>query len=83
MSTKMSLMLYFPLLLYGITSWGLTYSSNLDAFVGLQNKFIHFSNQYDSPYPLFISSNILKINELHELQLASFTYGKWSAAEST
>ena len=37
-------------------------------------KIIHFSNQYDSPHPLFISSNILKINELHKLQLASFGY---------
>ena len=58
-----------------ITSWALTYSSSLDALPALQNKFvkiIHFSDQYDSPHPLFISSNILKINELHKLQLASF-----------
>ena len=67
----------YPLLLYGITSWALTYSSSLDAPLALQNKFvkiIHFSDQCDSPHPLFISSNILKINELHKLQLESFVY---------
>ena len=69
--------LVYPLRLYGITSRAVTYSSNLDALLALQNKLvkiIHFSDQYDSPHPLFISSNILKINELHELQLASFVY---------
>ena len=69
--------LIYPILLYGITSWAVTYSSSLDALLALQNKFvkiIHFSDQYDSPHPLFISSNILKINELHKLQLASFVY---------
>ena len=49
----------------------------LDALLALQNKFvkiIHFSDQYDSPRPLFISWNTLKINELHKLQLVSFVY---------
>ena len=69
--------LIYPPLLYGITSWALTYSSSLDALLALQNKFvkiIHFSDQYDSLHPRFISSNMLKINELHKLQLASFVY---------
>ena len=71
--------LIYPLLLYGITSWVLTYSSSLDALPVLQNKsvkIIHFCDQYDicSPHPLFVSSNILKVNELHRLQLASFVY---------
>ena len=69
--------LIYPLLLYGITSSALIYSSSLDALLALQNEFvkiIHFSDQYDSPHPLFISSNILKINELHKLQLTSFVY---------
>ena len=79
--TKISVTLYnaliYRLLLYGITSWAPTYSSSLDALLALQNKFvkiIHFSDQYDSPHPLFISSNMLQINELHKLQLASFVY---------
>ena len=69
--------LIHPLLLRGITSWALTYSSRLDALLAMQNKFIkilHFRDQYDSPHPLYISSNILKINELHNLYLASFVY---------
>ena len=77
----MSVMLYnvlvYPLLLYCITSWAITYSSNLDALLALQNKFfkfIHFSDQYDNPHPLFISSNMLKVNESHKLQLASFVH---------
>ena len=37
-------------------------------------KIINFSDQFDSPHPLFISSNILKVHDLHNAQLASFVY---------
>ena len=69
--------LIYPLLLYGITLWGLTFISNFDSLLAIQNKFlkiINFSNQYDSPHPLYSTSKILKVNDLHELQLASFVY---------
>ena len=42
-----------------------------------QNKFlkiINFGNQYDSPHPLYSTSKILKVSDLHKLQLASFVY---------
>ena len=78
---NLSIMLYnaliYPLLLYGITSWGLTFTSNFDSLLAIQNKFlqiINFSNQYDSPHPLYSTSKILKVNDLHKLQLASFVY---------
>ena len=80
-SISQSVMLYnalvFPLLLYGIVVWGNTYPSNLDSLLHIQNKFlkiINFCDQFDSPHPLFISSNILKVHDLHNAQLASFVY---------
>ena len=69
--------LVFPLLLYGIVVLGNTYPSNLDSLLHIQNKFlkiINFCDQFDSPHPLFISSNILKVYDLHNAQLASFVY---------
>ena len=69
--------LIYPLLSNGITSWGLTFSSNFDSLLAIQNKFlkiINFSNQYDSPHPLYSASKILKVNDLHKLQLALFAY---------
>ena len=80
-SISQSVMLYnalvFPLLLYGIVVWGNTYPSNLDSLLHIQNKFlkiINFCDQFDSPHPLFISSNILKVHDLHNAQLTSFVY---------
>ena len=81
---NLSIMLYnaliYPLLLYGITSCGLTFTSNFDSLLAIQNNFlkiINFSTQYDSPHPLYSTSKILKVNDLHKLQLASFVYASY------
>ena len=69
--------LFILFLLCDITSWGLTFSSNFDSLLAIQNKFlkiINFINQYDSPHPSYSTSKILKGNDLHKLQLASFVY---------
>ena len=59
--------LVYPLLLYGITSCCLTFTSNFDSLLAIQSKFlkiINFSNQYDSPHPLYSTSKVLKVNDL-------------------
>ena len=72
--------LIYPFLTYGVHVWGLTFPSFLTQLLIIQNKairIISFSEPKSHSEPLFKSLNLLKFNDVIELQILSFVY-QWS-----
>ena len=66
-----------PFLSYGLPVWGSTYPSMLDPITVLQKrilKIVTFNWNHSTIWPLFDSFQILKLNDLFQLQVASFVY---------
>ena len=73
--------LYFafvnPYLLYCNLVWGATYSSHLDPLVKLQKRAIRIINKtsfLSHTNSLFYSNSILKLPDIHKLQLALYVF---------
>ena len=69
--------LIYPLLTYGISSWGCTYETNLKPVFLLQKKavrIITFSAYDDSSSPLFKELSIIKLFDLVNLHIAIFMF---------
>ena len=69
--------LMHPFILYGVTIWGLTYPTYLDPILKLQKQFLRiitFSYLMAHSDPLFIRFAILKVHDLHKLQLGNFVF---------
>ena len=69
--------LIYPLLTYGLSIWGNTYSSTLRPLIILQKKatrIITFSEPGDHSEPLFKKLNILKLTDLVTLHNALLMY---------
>ena len=72
--------LIYPFLTYGVHVWGLTCLSFLTQLFIIQKKairIISFSEPKSHSEPLFKSLNLLKLNDVIELQILSFVY-QWS-----
>ena len=72
--------LIYPFLTYGVHVWGLTFPSFLTQLFVIQKKairIISFSEPKSHSEPLFKSLNLLKLNDVIELQILSFVY-QWS-----
>ena len=72
--------LIYPFLTYGVHVWGLTFPSFLTQLFIIQKKAIRvisFSEPKSHSEPLFKSLNLLKLNDVIELQILSFVY-QWS-----
>ena len=78
--------LIYPLVTYGTHVWGLTFPSFLTQLSDIQKKkkekektirIISFSEPKSHSEPLFKSLNLVKLNEVIELQILSFVY-QWS-----
>ena len=74
--------LIYPFLTYGIHVWGLTFPSFLTQLFVIKKKkkairIISFSEPKSHSEPLFKSLNLLKLNDVIELQILSFVY-QWS-----
>ena len=72
--------LIYPFLTYGVHVWGLTFPSFLTQLFIIQKKairIISFSEPKSHSEPLFKSLNLLKLNDVIELQILSFVY-QWS-----
>ena len=71
--------LIYPFLSYGVQVWGLTFPSFLTQLFIIQKKesIIPFSEPKSHSEPLFKSLNLLKINDIIELQVLTFVY-QWS-----
>ena len=69
--------LIHPFILYGVTIWGLTYPTYMDPILKLQKRFLRiitFSVLMAHSDPLFIRFAILKVHDLHKLQLGNFVF---------
>ena len=69
--------LFYSFVTYGIAVWGLTHKSLLDPIIVSQKKIIRiicFREPTARAEPLFKELNLLKIREIHELQLLSFVW---------
>ena len=68
--------LIYPFLTYGVHVWGLTFPSFLMQLFIIQKKAIRisFSEPKSHSEPLFKSLNLLKLNDIIELQILSFVY---------
>ena len=72
--------LIYPFLTYGVHVWGLTFPSFLTQLFIIQKKairIISFSEPKSHSEPLFKSLDLLKLNDVIELQILSFVY-QWS-----
>lgn len=71
--------LIYPFLSYGVHVWGLTFPSFLTQLFIIQKKvlIISFSEPKSHSEPLFKSLNLLKLNDVVELQVLTFVY-QWS-----
>ena len=76
--------LYFalihPLLLYGIITWGLTFSTYLHKLQILQNKAVGAvvgAHYHDSAKPILANLQILQIDHLFKFEIAIFVF-KWN-----
>ena len=72
--------LIYPFLTYGVHVWGLTFPTYLTQLFIIQKKeirIISFSEPKSHSEPLFKSLNLLKLNDVIELQVLSFVY-QWS-----
>ena len=72
--------LIYPFLTYGCHVWGLTFPSFQTQLFIIQKKairIISFSEPKSHSEPLFKSLNLLKLNDVIELQIVSFVY-QWS-----
>ena len=66
-----------PFTLYGITILGLTYLTYLDPIWKLRKRFLRiitFSDLMAQSGPLFVRFAILKVQDLHKLQLGNFVF---------
>ena len=69
--------IFFPFLLYGIHVWGLTYPTYFETVFILQKrilKAITFSDIMTHALPIFRRLELLQLQDIHELQVASFVY---------
>ena len=69
--------IFAPFLSYGLSVWGLTYPSLLEPITVLQEKILKimsFSEINASSGPLFDRLQILKLNDMFQLQVTSFVY---------
>ena len=69
--------IFAPFLSYSLSVWGLTYPSLLEPITVLQKKILKimsFSEINASSGPLFERLQILKLNDMFQLQVASFVY---------
>ena len=69
--------LFYSFVSYGIAVWGLTHRSYLDPIIVSQKKIVRvmcFEKPAAHTEPLFKRLQFLKVRDLHELQLLSFTY---------
>ena len=76
--------LYFalihPLLLYGIITWGSTFSTHLHRLQILQNKAVRAvvgAHYHDSAKPILVNLQILQIDDLFKIEIAIFVF-KWN-----
>ena len=76
--------LYFalihPLLLYGIITWGSTFSTHLHRLQILQNKAVGAvvgAHYHDSAKPILANLQILQIDDLFKFEIAIFVF-KWN-----
>ena len=70
-------MFFFPFLWYVITVWGLTYPTYLQPLFILQKRMIKamtYSSVLDHSDPLFRDLELLRLSDIHSLQLLSFVY---------
>ena len=73
--------LIYPFLTYGLHVWGLTFPSFLTQLFIIQKRairIISFSEPKSHSEPLFKSLNLLKLNDVIELQILSFVQHQWS-----
>ena len=69
--------LFFSFISYGISVWGLTHPSTLDPLYKLQKKVVRaitFSDRDTHSTPLFHQLRLLKLNDIHTLNLLCFVY---------
>ncbi len=69
--------LIYPYLDYGISLWGSSHTSYLNKLLVIQKKAVRVIkkvNYNDHTSPLFKELNILKINDIHMLQVAKYMY---------
>ena len=69
--------IFAPFLSYGLSVWGLTYPSLYEPITVLQKKILKilsFSEINAPSGPLFDRLQILKLNDMFQLQVASFVY---------
>ena len=69
--------IFFPFISYGVHVWGLTYPTYLNKKIILQKKIIKcmtFNDIMVPSSPLFHELEILKLNDINNLQTASFVY---------
>ena len=76
--------LYFalirPLLLYGIITWGSTFSAYLHRLQILQNKVVRAvvgAHYHDSAKPIFANLQMFQIDDLFKFEIAIFVF-KWN-----
>ena len=61
----------------GITSWGSTYKSRLNKLISKQNKFIRnilFAHSRESSDPYYKLLDLLKLDNIFKLKIATFTH---------
>ena len=69
--------IFYPLFMYGIHVWGLTFNSYLEPISISQKKVlksITFSGMMAPSMPLFNDLQLLKLNDIHNLYISSFVY---------
>ena len=69
--------LFHSFLSYGIAVWGSTYKSYFQKLFVLQKKIIKvmtFNKQTAHSTPIFANTQLLKIDDIHQLQLLTFVY---------
>ena len=67
-------------MLYGIITWGSTFSTHLHRLQILQNKAVRAvvgAHYYDSAKPIFANLQILQIDDLFKFEIAIFAF-KWN-----
>ena len=68
---------FYPFLMYGIHVWGFTFDSYLEPIYILQKKVlksITFSDMMAHSKPLFHDLQLLKLNDIHNLDILLFVY---------
>ena len=69
--------IFYPFLSYGVQVWGLTYPTLLNPVFILQKKAVKamtFSDIMTPSLPLFNNSQLLRLSDISNLQLASFVF---------